>query len=180
MNTIDVGLYRNPVAYIAEADITPFCHARIHAFSFESYVDAIAELRRELAYIGTTGKMELKLLYNLFDEEEQIDAAFALPDEELTITPEYSRRIRGRKPDNNGLERLIEFMGAQAADQEEEGSIKVGEARRRCREGKERMRRIVEGKEPDADPEGSKGCASVRSCVVGPRTLSRSKHPVRL
>jgi hypothetical protein len=99
MDEIYVELYPTPVAFIAEAFITPFSHARLHAFSMESYVDAIAELRRGLAYLGEVGRMELTLNYRLFNneaEEKQIDAAFALHADELTITPEYVQQVKGR------------------------------------------------------------------------------------
>jgi hypothetical protein len=97
MNTIFVECSCNPVGYVAEVDIIPFGVARIHASSLESYVEAIAELRRGLAYLGYTGRMELSFLPSFFDDEEQIDAALALPDEELALTPEYIRWIVERE-----------------------------------------------------------------------------------
>lgn len=100
MDKIWVDLTYLPWTYIAEADITPCDVAKLHARSSGSFVEAIAGLREGLAYVGITGKMELCFLSTGLDVEKELDEAFALPDEELTITPEYSHRImKGEEPE---------------------------------------------------------------------------------
>lgn len=83
----------NPLQCVAEANI-PFSDATIHAASDEGWVQAIAKLRPALAGLGFTGRMELSALPNLFHEEEKLNEAFALSDEELIISAEYAERVR--------------------------------------------------------------------------------------
>jgi hypothetical protein len=166
--------------YQAEAwDILPFYSVRVAANSEVSYADAIAQLHRGLAYMGLWGEMDFGNVPIMTDPAEVDAVVDALTDKEKTITPEDTWRVRREvaeeeKRVGGGLEKLLEFMAAQTADEEEKDSITVGEALRRYKEGKERMRRIVEGEEPGADPKGSKAVYPARSGVLKRRRAKRA------
>jgi hypothetical protein len=146
--------------YQAEAwDILPFYDVRVVANSEESYADAIAKLRRALAYVGLWGEMDFGNVPFTTDPAEVEVVVDALTDKEKTITPEDTWRVRKEvareeKSVGGGLKKVIEFMEVQAADEEE--NITVGEALRRAQEGEEQMCRIVEGEELGPEPEDSR------------------------
>ena len=146
--------------YQAQAwHILPFYSVRVMANSEESYADAIAQLRTALAYMHIWGELDFDNAPITTDPAEVRAVIDALTEEEKTITPEDTQRVRSEvaeqeKRVSGGLEMLYQFMEAQSQDEEE--NITVGEALRRAEERTEQMRRIVEGEEPGADPEGGK------------------------
>src|SRR5215208_5394371 len=94
MDEIHVELGGNTMEYTAEAYVLPLDCVTLHASSYESSVEAIAELRQGLAYIGVTVTMKAWFGPSWFHGEEEMEAALALSDEELTITPEDTQRVR--------------------------------------------------------------------------------------
>jgi hypothetical protein len=94
MDKINVDLSHTPEGYIAEAGVLPVSDVVLHAVSNESYVEAIANLRRAIAYEGETGTIDLTFWISWFDDKQEQDEAFALHADELTITPEYVERVR--------------------------------------------------------------------------------------
>jgi hypothetical protein len=148
---------------VCVTDILPFDNVSVSARSEEGYADAITQVHKGLAYMGLWGVLYFFVVgFDAEDRAEAQAAIAALTDEEETVTPEDTERVRREiaeddKRINRGLEKLIEFMQAQAGNDEEEHSITVEEALRRAKEGNEQIRRIVEGEESGADPEGDKG-----------------------